>query len=90
MEAITDVNAMLVKDLKNTPKDDYENINLLNKKKLLPEDMIQELKFANGLRNRIVHDYNGLLDSLAFEGIRKHIILFPNYIELISEWLTQN
>ncbi|MHA1748860.1 MAG: HepT-like ribonuclease domain-containing protein [Promethearchaeota archaeon] len=51
--------------------------------------MLQELKYAYGLRNRIVHEYNGIVDKLAFQGIENNIEIFLQYVELISQWLNQ-
>ncbi|MHA1776184.1 MAG: hypothetical protein DRO88_00180 [Promethearchaeia archaeon] len=56
---------------------------------MISRKILQELKYAYGLRNRIVHEYNGIVDKLAFQGIENNIEIFLQYVELISQWLNQ-
>ncbi len=88
VEYISDIAAMIVKDLKKIPKDDYSNLDLLSKSDFFPNNIISKLKLANGLRNRIVHEYNGLLDTMAFEAIEEHIPIFNTFILKVEAWLT--
>ena len=67
VEILTDITAMIVKDIGKIPKDDYMNFDILIKSSLFPETTLNKLKQANGLRNRIVHEYNGLIEKIAFE-----------------------
>ena len=70
IEIITDLISMIVKDVKLIPKDDYSNINIIKNKKIVNSDLAAKLREANGLRNRIVHDYNGVDNELAYNRLR--------------------
>jgi len=87
VETITDITAMIVKDIGKMPKDDYMNLEILLKSSLFPPDTLTKLKQANGLRNRIVHEYNGLIEKIAFEAINEHIELFEEFRRALTEWL---
>ncbi len=90
VEIITDITAMIVKDEKTMPKDDYSNISILVKKKIIDPLSGKNLKEANGLRNRIVHDYNGLNDSIAYERMIILIKSFKTFLKDVNQWLIKN
>jgi len=73
IDGITDLVAMMVKDLRTIPKDVYSNIKIIGNKKIISSNLGAKLREANGLRNRIVHDYNGLDDRIAYNRI-KHLL----------------
>ncbi|MEA1992898.1 MAG: DUF86 domain-containing protein [Euryarchaeota archaeon] len=78
-EASMDIVAMICKDTKILPKDDYTNIELLKKEISFNEKVLIE---ANGLRNRVVHRYNKTDDLLAFESIKE---LLPGIVDFVGE-----
>lgn len=90
IEIITDIIAMVVKDLKIKPKDDYSNIECLKEQKFISEELSLSLRKVNGLRNALVHGYNGLDDLLAYKGIKENFNFFKEFYEVISEWLKKN
>lgn len=67
IEAISDLAAMIIKDLNLIPKDDYTNINLLVKKQIISKEISLVIKEATGLRNKIVHKYNRRVDEIAYK-----------------------
>lgn len=77
VEACMDLVAMMCKDLRIVPKDDYSNIENLEE---LAETTKNALIEANGLRNHLVHRYNRMDDLLALESM---ISLLPG-IEAFS------
>ncbi len=87
VEASFDIAAMACKDLKLIPKDDYTNIDLLFEKKIINIGLKNALSESNGLRNRLVHRYNGLDDSLAFDSIVAHLTTISDFSEVIGIWL---
>ncbi len=89
-EASFDIAAMVCKDLKIIPKDDYTNIDRLFEKKIVGISLKNALSESNGLRNRLVHRYNGLDDSLAFDSIMAHLTSISNFSEVIEIWLRSN
>ena len=90
VEIITDLAAMAVKDLKIIPKDDYININILAENKIISKTLATKIKDANGLRNRIVHNYNGLDDEIAYKSILTTINDIEKYMEAIIIWIKKN
>ncbi|MCX9085267.1 MAG: DUF86 domain-containing protein [Candidatus Methanoperedens sp.] len=90
VEEYFDVAAMACKDLKIIPKDDYTNIDLLFEKSIITVNLKNSLSESNGLRNRLVHRYNGLDNSLAFESIMEHLTAFSDFSEVIGKWLRSN
>ena len=66
VEALTDISAMLCKDMKVPPKDDYYNILKLEELGVLDKRSADVLRETNGLRNRLVHMYNSIDDIVAF------------------------
>jgi uncharacterized protein YutE (UPF0331/DUF86 family) len=90
IEIITDLVAMMVKDLRTIPKDDYSNIKILENKKIISSNLAAKLKEANGLRNRIVHDYNGLDNSIAYNRIKDLLNPLKEFKVSVKEWLKTN
>jgi len=90
IEIITDLVSMIVKDVKLIPKDDYSNINMLKNKEIISADLAAKLREANGLRNRIVHDYNGLDNELAYNGLTNLLKYFQKFRVEAKEWLKKN
>lgn len=86
-EASFDIVAMMCKDFKIIPKDDYTNIMELYNKKIIDESIKDALSESNGLRNRLVHHYNALDDNIAFEAIKELIQNFKIFTEVINKWL---
>ena len=90
IEIITDLISMIVKDVKLIPKDDYSNINIIKNKKIVNSDLAAKLREANGLRNRIVHDYNGLDNELAYNRLTNLLKYFQEFKVKTKEWLKKN
>ncbi|GFO97323.1 hypothetical protein ig2599ANME_1523 [groundwater metagenome] len=89
-EASFDIIAMACKDLKIIPKDDYTNTDALYNKKIIDDTLKKALFESNGLRNRLVHRYNSLDDSIAFESIQTLLPDFKNFTEVLDKWLSSN
>lgn len=87
-EACMDIVAMMCKDSKIPPKDDYSNIELL-KDKIPFENMEETLIEANGLKNRLVHRYNTADDLLVFESIKEILPRISTFIEGVKKWIRQ-
>lgn len=83
VEASMDVVAMMLKDSRIGPKDDYSNIDLLE----LNADMKAILAQANGLRNRLVHRYNHTDDLIAMESMNKLLPGMQSFVEDVEQWM---
>ncbi|PKP58111.1 MAG: DUF86 domain-containing protein [Candidatus Altiarchaeales archaeon HGW-Altiarchaeales-1] len=82
IECVTDIVAMLVRDMGKDVGDDYHNLEILKDKDIIDEEMYEKLKKLNGMRNIIVHRYNKIEEDLIFNNIdeiRKNIL---NFIEI--------
>ena len=90
IEIITDITAMIVKDLKVIPKDDYSNFEILKKNKVIKSYLAVKISEANGLRNRIVHDYNGLNEDIAYTNLLKLIKDLKLFEAEVKIWLKIN
>jgi len=84
-EALGDLIAMMIKEEGILVKDDYTNLEGL--KSLLEPDIIKNLKKANGLRNVLVHGYNRINDTLAFESINSILPSFWIFSSMVRKWL---
>ncbi len=85
VEACMDVVAMMCKDSKIPPEDDYTNIELLRNNHKHMEPLIE----ANGLRNRLVHRYNTTDDLLVFESIKEILPEITRFIAGVKIWIKE-
>jgi uncharacterized protein YutE (UPF0331/DUF86 family) len=86
-DASFDIVAMVCKNSKIIPKDDYTNVDALYDKKIIDNKLKNALSEFNGLRNRLVHHYNRLDDGIAFESIQELLPDFRYFTEVIEKWL---
>jgi len=89
IEASFDVAAMVCKNLKIVPKDDYTNLETLQNIRIIDERLNNALAESNGLRNRLVHRYNSLDDTIAYESIQTLLPDFKHFEEVIDKWLKE-
>lgn len=87
VETSLDIVAMICKDLKIVPKEDYANIEELHKKGLIDSKLRDVLAHANGLRNILIHRYNVVDDRIAFESTKELLPSFPTIVEEVEKWL---
>ena len=90
VEASMDIVAMILKDEGKLPKDDYTNVEVLLELKVIDKSTKDALNEANGLRNRLVHEYNRLSDDMALESIRFLLVPMDNFIEIVKKWLRKD
>jgi len=90
VEASFDIVAMACRDSRIISKDDYANIEALYQKNLIEEGLKNALAESNGLRNRLVHRYNTLDDTIAFESILELLPNFKYFAEVIEKWLKEH
>jgi uncharacterized protein YutE (UPF0331/DUF86 family) len=87
VEAIFDVTAMKLVDLRISPKDNYTNLRELEERGLLMGETIDVLREAYGLRNRLIHSYNTFSDEIALRSIE---FLLPRLEEIrreMEDWI---
>ena len=88
VESSMDLLSMMCVDLKITPKDDYTNIEEISK--IVKEIDEKILKEANGLRNVIVHRYNGVDDFRAYEGIKRMLPYMGGFVKVVEKWIMES
>ena len=86
-ESVFDIAAMAVKDAGQMPTDDYGNADRLVSLKIIDTNLKQALNEANGLRNRIVHEYNGLQDKRALGSIEAILPQVKVFVDKVQEWV---
>ena len=87
VESASDLNAMMASDSKLIVQDDYTNVDKLVSSKLISKETADSLKEATGLRNRLVHEYNGIESKTAFESIKALIPKLTAFSVEVKEWL---
>ncbi len=85
IDAIMDLVAMLCKDLGISVKDDYSNLDELEKKKIFDPSIIQEIRRMNGLRNALVHKYNKVEEDLVLKEKDKVVITIKSFVNKIED-----
>ena len=71
-------------------KTTISNIEILKKKKVITSDLVAKISEANGLRNRIVHDYNGLDEKVAYTNMLKILKDLKVFEDETKKWLKMN
>lgn len=87
IEGCLDIVSMMLKDEKELPKDDYTNINMMERRGIIDSTLADVLRELNGLRNRIVHEYNGLDDEIALTSMEELIPKIKEFLTVVKEWL---
>ncbi len=87
VEVMTDIASMMLKDLKHIPKDDYANFKKLQEINTISGTLAKRLAEANGLRNRLAHDYNGIDEEIAIEGLENVKETVTQFSDVVENWL---
>ena len=87
IEAMRDICALIRRGLNSSAKDDYTNIDFLVEKKVIDSKTGKKMKEANGLRNRLVHEYDGLNDMLAYESMKELVNHLKSFSQEVLKWM---
>src|SRR5713101_6421506 len=88
IEAALDVNAHVIAEAgAAVPDDYYGGFVKLGDLGVLARDLALSLAPSAGLRNRLVHEYEGLDDGKVLASIRVLLDLYPRYIQGIERHL---
>jgi len=90
IEALMDIVAMLLKDLGEFVKDDYSNIARLESVGIISTDLADGLRGCNGLRNRLVHRYNSVDDTIALDSRHEVSETSYEFIEIVERFLDES
>jgi len=81
IDATMDVIAMLCKDLGISVKDDYSNIDELEKLKIFNSTLTKDLHRWNGLRNVLVHRYNKVEEDLVLKEKEDVVVTLKSFVK---------
>lgn len=90
IEAMTDINSMMLKDLNLIVEDDYKNFGKLEKEGIFTNTHVEDLKKLNGMRNVIVHQYNGVEEEIIRSNTDMIQKVLQEYVDHVKQWLTNN
>jgi uncharacterized protein YutE (UPF0331/DUF86 family) len=77
---------MIARDEGFFSEDDYTNLERIKEKIGLDEKTASLLKKAKGLRNVLVHEYDGIIDELAFDSMKNFLPAIKKFREGVLEW----
>ena len=89
IESLIDIIAMLNRDLGLPVKDDEKNIIQIIQKFNLDIDLGEGLKKMNGMRNIIVHRYNGIEESIIIGSLNEISKLTRKWLDVVEEILNE-
>ena len=88
IEAAIDINThLIVGSGKAAPDDYYDSFILAGKYGLMPSELANELAPSAGLRNRLVHEYDVLDQSLVLASAQKALSLYARYVAAVEKQL---
>lgn len=89
IEAAIDLNThILVQDGHGVPDDYYHGFTRLADHGILSRNLADALAPSAGLRNRLVHEYDAIVDAIVLDAVRKAQALFPQYVAAIERYLS--
>lgn len=88
VEAAVDINGLMAVELGESPPQNYYSSFLkLGEMGVLPEGLANKLAPFAGLRNRLVHEYEDIRDSLVYKNTKIMVGLFPEYLQKVEDFL---
>ncbi len=88
IEAAIDVNTHIIVQTSNTVPDDYyESFIKLGELKIMTAKLAEKLAPSAGLRNRLVHEYDLLENSMILEAVKVAVDVYPEYIKAIEDYI---
>ncbi len=89
IEAAIDLNThILVQDGYGAPDDYYHGFLRLAEHGVLTRELAEALAPSAGLRNRLVHEYDAIVDAIVLDAVRKAQSLFPQYVAAVERYLS--
>jgi uncharacterized protein YutE (UPF0331/DUF86 family) len=87
VEIVFDLVSMIARDEGFFSEDDYTNLERIKEKIGIDEKTALLLKKAKGLRNVLVHEYDGIIDELAFDSMKNFLPAIKKFHEGVLEWI---
>jgi uncharacterized protein YutE (UPF0331/DUF86 family) len=90
IESTMDLVAMLIKDMGDVPKGDNFNIEHLVSTRFITKEIALHLKSCNGLRNVLVHQYNGIDREIVLDSFKEVKDILIQMITNVEEYLDES
>lgn len=88
IEAAIDLNTHLILQEGHQPPDDfYHGFLRLAEIGILAPELATALAPSAGLRNRLVHEYDTIVDAIVLDAVRKAQDLYPKYVAAVERYL---
>lgn len=85
VENMVDINSIIISEMNHVPpKDYYSSFEIIGEIGIIPVEFAKELAPCTGMRNRLVHEYDKILDEIIFDSIKSIIEMSNKYIEYIK------
>jgi uncharacterized protein YutE (UPF0331/DUF86 family) len=88
IEAAIDINTHLIVELGGTVPDSYyESFLELGSLHVLGAELARSLAPSAGLRNRLVHEYDAIDDSIVYDSVDQAMTLYTEYVRTINNYI---
>jgi uncharacterized protein YutE (UPF0331/DUF86 family) len=87
IEIVFDIISLITKKLGYFNEDDYSNLEKVKDEINLSEKTVKIIKKAKGLRNVLVHEYDEIIDTLAFDSIKRFLPEIKEFYKKIKVWI---
>ncbi|MBI3812687.1 MAG: DUF86 domain-containing protein [Nitrospirae bacterium] len=88
IEAAIDINIHIITQLGQAAPDDYyQSFIKLVETEVLPMSLARQLAPSAGLRNRLVHEYDEIDDSIVLKAVVNSQQQYPLYIKAVEDYL---
>jgi uncharacterized protein YutE (UPF0331/DUF86 family) len=88
IEVAVDINAHVGAESGVVPDDGYHSFLVAADVGLLPSDLAHRLAPSAGLRNRLVHEYEAVDDTLVFSALEQARVDYPAYLRAVLTYLS--
>ena len=88
IEAAIDINTHLIVELGGTVPDSYyESFLELGSLHVLGAELARSLAPSAGLRNRLVHEYDAIDDSIVYDSVGRVMTLYTEYVRMTNNYI---
>jgi len=90
IEAAIDINTHIITATGHAPPDDYyESFTRIGELGVIDMRLAEKLAPSAGLRNRLVHEYDDIKDSVVYEAVGFAEGLYPEYVDAIERFVSE-
>ncbi|NLM30459.1 MAG: DUF86 domain-containing protein [Methanomicrobiales archaeon] len=87
VERVTDICALIRQMLRSSAEDDYTNIDYLVDAGVLKPETGRDMRSANGLRDHLVHEYDGINDHAAYAAMQRLMPSMQKFVGEVLAWV---